>query len=349
MVGDEKSNKIVISASPRYIETVSQIVQELDAAPPQVMIQVLLAEVTLDDTDTWGMDINVGGIVASSKIGGDGYVFDALAGGAGVATSLGVPNFSVASTDFTLLLRALEEQGRLEVLSRPHIIVNNNEEATINVGENIAIVTGVDRDQFGGSTANVTREDIGIILNVRPSISVDGFVRVDIAPEISQLSARSVEIDQNFSAPIITQRLVDTTVTVKDGQTVVIGGLIQTIDEYRKSKLKGLGDIPLFGPLFRTSDKSKVKTELLVILTPYVIPGDSPAGELRQRHLSQQHLDRMDDNEPVFDALDYPGRMLPSIDGTDGPVGLPIAPDSFPMTDWFLDEDDQTQGGADDE
>ncbi len=349
VVGDEKSNKIVISASPRYIETVSQIVQELDAAPPQVMIQVLLAEVTLDDTDTWGMDINVGGIVASSKIGGDGYVFDALAGGAGVATSLGVPNFSVASTDFTLLLRALEEQGRLEVLSRPHIIVNNNEEATINVGENIAIVTGVDRDQFGGSTANVTREDIGIILNVRPSISVDGFVRVDIAPEISQLSARSVEIDQNFSAPIITQRLVDTTVTVKDGQTVVIGGLIQTIDEYRKSKLKGLGDIPLFGPLFRTSDKSKVKTELLVILTPYVIPGDSPAGELRQRHLSQQHLDRMDDNEPVFDALDYPGRMLPSIDGTDGPVGLPIAPDSFPMTDWFLDEDDQTQGGADDE
>lgn len=322
VIGDEKSNKLVISASPRYIENVSQIVEELDASPPQVMIQVLLAEVTLDDADTWGMDINIGGVVATSKIGGDGYVFEALAGGAGVATSLGVPNFSVASTDFTLLLRALEEQGRLEVLSRPHVIVNNNEEASINVGENIAIVTGVDRDQFGGSTANVERQDVGIILNVRPSISSDGFVRVDIAPEISQLSQRSVEIDENFSAPIITQRLVDTTVTVKDGQTVVIGGLIQTIDEYRKSKIKGLGNFPLIGGLFRTKDESKVKTELLVILTPYVIPGDSPNAELRQRALSEQRLNEMSNPVPILDALNKPGG-LPSAGGTEGPVRLP--------------------------
>ncbi len=342
VIGDEKSNKLVISASPRYIETVSKIVEELDASPPQVMIQVLLAEVTLDEAESWGVDINIGGVVATSKIGGDGYVFESLAGGAGVATSLGVPNFSVASTDFTLLLRALEEQGRLEVLSRPHVIVNNNEEASINVGENIAIVTGVDRDQFGGSNANVERRDVGIILNVRPSISSDGFVRVDIAPEISQLSQRSVEIDENFSAPIITQRLVDTTVTVKDGQTVVIGGLIQTIDEYRKTKAKGLGDLPLLGPLFRTKDESKVKTELLVILTPYVIPGDTPQAELRQRALSEQHLREMTDPKPIFDALGQPGG-LPSVDGKDGPVRLP---EKTPMTDdaWLKeprDEDDQ--------
>lgn len=347
VVGDEKSNKLVISASPRYIETVSQIVMELDASPPQVMIQVLLAEVTLDDSDTWGMDINVGGMVATSKIGGDGYVFDALAGGAGVATSLGVPNFSVASTDFTLLLRALESQGRLEVLSRPHITVNNNEEATINVGENIAIVTGVDRDQFGGSTANVTREDIGIILNVRPSISVDGFVRVDIAPTISQLSQRSVEIDANFSAPIITQRLVDTTVTVKDGQTIVIGGLIQTIDELRTTKMKGLGDLPLLGPLFRTKDTSNVKTELLVILTPYVIPGESPRAELRQRALSQRQIDELEDAKPVYDAMGLPGYQLPSVDGTDGPVQMPVQPgEIIPLSDWFLEDEEVGDDGG---
>ena len=346
VVGDEKSNKLVISASPRYIETVSQIVEELDASPPQVMIQVLLAEVTLDDSDTWGMDINVGGMVATSKIGGDGYTFDALAGGAGVATSLGVPNFSVASTDFTLLLRALESQGRLEVLSRPHIIVNNNENATINVGENIAIVTGVQRDNIGGgSTANVERKDIGIILDVRPSISVDGFVRVNITPSISQLSQRSVEIDENFSAPIITQRLVDTTVTVKDGQTVVIGGLIQTIDEVRKTKLKGLGDVPLLGPLFRTSNKSNVKTELLVILTPYVIPGESPGAELRQRNLSERHINELDKSEPIYDALKMPGQSLPSVDGTDGPVQRPVPEGQIiPLSDWFM-EDEKDDGG----
>lgn len=341
VIGDQKSNKLVISASPRYMETVAKIVQELDASPPQVMIQVLLAEVTLDEAESWGVDINIGGVVARSKIGGDGYVFESLAGGAGVATSLGVPNFSVASTDFTLLLRALEEQGRLEVLSRPHVIVNNNEEASINVGENIAIVTGVDRDQFGGSNANVERRDVGIILNVRPSISSDGFVRVAIAPEISQLSQRSVEIDANFSAPIITQRLVDTTVTVRDGQTVVIGGLIQTIDEYRKSKAKGLGDLPLIGALFRTKDQSKVKTELLVILTPYVIPGDTPQAELRQRALSEQRMLEVTDPKPIFEALGLSGG-LPSVDGKDGPVRLP---EKSPMTDdaWLKeprDEDD---------
>jgi type II secretion system protein D len=347
VIGDEKSNKLVISASPRYIETVAQIVEELDASPPQVMIQVLIAEVTLDNADSWGVDINIGGMVATSKIGGDGYVFDSLAGGAGVATSLGVPNFSVASTDFTLLLRALEEQGRLEVLSRPHIIVNNNEEATINVGEDIAIVTGVVRDSIGGgTTANVTRRDVGIILTVRPSISVDGFVRVDIAPTISQLSQRVVEIDANFSAPIITQRLVDTTVTVKDGQTVVIGGLIQTIDEDRTSKLKGLGDLPLFGPLFRSSNKSKVKTELLVILTPYVIPGDSPRAELRQRSMSQYQIDQLENPEPVLKALGLEGG-LPSVDQTDGPVALPLPEGAIPISDWFMEDDGD--GGSEDE
>ncbi len=350
VVGDVKSNKLVISASPRYIETVAKIVKELDASPPQVMIQVLIAEVTLDDADSWGVDINIGGVVATSKIGGDGYVFDSLAGGAGVATSLGVPNFSVASTDFTLLLRALEEQGRLEVLSRPHITVNNNENAIINVGEDIAIVTGVIRDAIGGgTTANVERMDVGITLDVSPSISADGFVRVSIAPTISQLSQRVVEIDENFSAPIITKREVITTVTVKDGQTIVIGGLIQTIDEFRTTKLKGLGDLPLFGPLFRTRNQSKVKTELLVILTPYVIPGDSPRAELRQRSLSNMHIDDMEDPVPVLKALGLENG-LPSIDGTDGPVALPVPKGTIPISDWFMDdEDDESDGGSEDE
>jgi type II secretory pathway component GspD/PulD (secretin) len=99
----------------------------LDATPPQVMIQVLLAEVTLDDSREWGLDFNVGIDVRARNIGGDGYVFNKLAAGSGAATALGVPNFSVASTDFELLIRALEVQGKLEVLSRPQVTVNNNE------------------------------------------------------------------------------------------------------------------------------------------------------------------------------------------------------------------------------
>ena len=313
VVGDEKSNKLVISASPRYIDTVAQIVEELDAAPPQVMIQVLLAEVTIDDSSEFGIDVSIGGVLSEgegvadavnrSKIGGDGYALQKLAAGAGVATALGVPNFAIASTDFGLLIRALQEQGKLEVLSRPQVQVNDNEQALIQVGENIGITDGIERRDSGGTSAVVRREDVGIILEVTPSISADGFVRMDITPEISTLSDRTTEIDENFAAPIITQRRVQTTVTVKDGQTVVIGGLMQTTDQLRKTKVPVLGDIPVVGELFKSERQSSVKTELLVILTPFVIPGDA-AGRERQDRLTEHALDMLEDSSKVRKVLE---------------------------------------------
>lgn len=313
VVGDEKSNKLVISASPRYIDTVAQIVEELDAAPPQVMIQVLLAEVTIDDSREFGIDVSIGGVLSEgegvgdlvnrSGIGGDGFAFQKLAAGAGVATALGVPNFAIASTDFGLLIRALQEQGKLEVLSRPQVQVNDNEQAFIQVGENIGITDGVERRDTGGTSAVIRREDVGIILEVTPSISADGFVRMDITPEISTLSDRTTEIDENFAAPIITQRRVQTTVTVKDGQTVVIGGLMQTTDQLRKTKVPVLGDIPVVGELFKSEKQSSVKTELLVILTPFVIPGDA-GGRARQDRLTEHALDMLEDSTKIRKVLE---------------------------------------------
>lgn len=321
IVGDEKSNKVLVSASPRYVDTVRRIIAELDAAPPQVMIQLLLAEVTLDDELTWGIDVNIGLDTLTSNIGGDGYTFSSVAGGAGVATAVGVPNFSVASEDFGLLIRALEAQGKLEVLSRPQVTVNNNEEARIQVGEDVGIVVGADR--IGERvTAEVERRDVGIILQVTPSISSDGFVRMDISPEISSVSARTTQISEDVETPIITQRQVDTTVTVRDGQTVVIGGLIQTRGEERNTKVPLLGDLPLLGGIFRTTDRTSTKTELLVLLTPRVIPGDSPGSELVQDALREGSLRLLADPLIVRDALDKtPGRE-PGATGTDGaPAG----------------------------
>ncbi|MCC5787000.1 MAG: hypothetical protein JJU33_09900 [Phycisphaerales bacterium] len=287
VVGDEKSNKLVITASPRYIESVRRIVEELDAAPPQVVIQVLLAEVTIDQEQTWGMDIEVG------PFGGEDYIIGSAPAGVAVATALGVPNLSVASQDFGLLIRSLEQQGRLEVLSRPEVTVTNNEPAVIQVGENIAIIDDVETFESGRTRANVSRRDVGIILNVTPTISPDGFVRMEINPEISQVSQRTTRISEDFESPIITQRLVDTIVTVKDGQTVVIGGLIQTTDQERRTKVPILGDIPILGRAFQTDLRSSVKTELLVILTPRVIHGTKPEDVAKQRVLSDVSIDRM--------------------------------------------------------
>ena len=309
VVGDEKSNMLVVSASPRYMETVAAIIDELDAAPPQVMIQVLLAEVTLDSSREWGLDISGG------PIGGDNYVFGALSAGATVATALGVPNLTVESADFSLLVRALEAQGKLEVLSRPSVTVKNNERARIQVGEDVAIVSDIERFESGLSRANVERRNVGIILEVTPTINPNGYVQIDILPEISTVSARTTQISDDFESPIITTRQVDTTVTIRDGQTIVIGGLIQTQSEERRTKTPILGDLPLVGNLFRSTKAAKIKTELLVILTPRIIPGEGSDADKLVERLTAAAIDSVEnpsavrralEESPAFRTLDRP-------------------------------------------
>lgn len=317
VVGDQKSNKLVVSTSPRYVDIVKSIIEELDAAPPQVMIQVLLAEVTLDASQQWGMDANAG------PFGGNQWRFGTLGAGAGVATALGVANLSIATNDFNVLIRALEVQGKLEVLSRPQVTVNNNEQALIQVGEDIAIVTGVERLDNGNTRSNVERRDVGIILNVTPSISADGFVRLEIAPEISSVSQRTTQISEDFEAPIITTRKVDTVVTVKDGQTVVIGGLIQNQQEDRRTKVPILGDIPVLGHAFRSTQVENIKTELLVILTPKVVPGDSATAVEQQGRWTQHEIGRMSNPQRIRDELEMH-------DGTPPLETLPIQPFESP-------------------
>jgi type II secretion system protein D len=321
VVGDEKSNKLVISTSPRYMETVLTIVRELDRPPPQVMIEVLLAEVTLDTARSWGMDAKIG------PIGGDMTRIGYTAVGAGVTSAIGVPNFAVSSAEFQLLVRALESQGKLEVLSNPQVMAKDNEEAQIQVGENVPIVNGVERFAQGNSQATIERKDVGIILKVTPSISPDGFVQMKINPEISTLTARTVQVGSDISAPIISKRTVDTRVTVKDGQSVIIGGLIQTSEERRRSKVPILGDIPILGLPFRTYNDTSIKTELIVILTPRVIEGNSDLGSQQADDIRDRMLERMDDPTKIQDYFDRRQRedsIKPPAQQTYGPDAVPI-------------------------
>ncbi|MFI4893847.1 MAG: type II secretion system protein GspD [Phycisphaerales bacterium JB058] len=267
--------------------------RELDAAPPQVIIQVLLAEVTLDDADQWGISAD------AFDVGGDNYDVGFLGAGASLATALGVPNLSVSSTDFSLLVRALQAQGKLEILSNPRLTVNNNESASIQVGENVALPDEVETLTDGRTRASIRREDVGVLLSVTPSISSDGFVRLDIQPEISVVSERTTQISEDFEAPIISTRKVDTTVTVRDGQTVVIGGLIQTTQEDRRTKVPLIGDIPFIGIPFRSHDIKNVRTELLVILTPQVVAGGINGGS----HLLDEDTERTIRNYSDPDGL----------------------------------------------
>ena len=137
----------------------------------------------------------------------------------------------------------------------------------------------------------------------------DGFVRMDINPEISSLSARTTQISEDFQSPIITRRRAETTVTVHDGQTIVLGGLISDRFERRDRMVPFCGELPFVGPLFRSNNEETAKTEVLIVLTPHVI--DSPADFARVDHITEREIERLTVPEEVKESI---RRSL--IDGT---------------------------------
>ena len=294
IVGDEKSNTVLVSASPRYMDRVRDIIQDLDVDPPQVLIQVLLAEVTLDDADDFGVDFEALGNLGNTSISGGFGLASSL------VTGLGVPNLSIVSSDFDLLFKALQAQGRVQVLSNPTVIAANNETARIHVGETIRVPESTSFEQ-GTQQSSVTPEDVGVILQVTPSINPDGFVRMVISPEVSELSARTTKISEDFSSPIITRRVMTTTVTVRDGQTIVIGGLISDRFERRDQKVPLLGDLPLIGGLFRSHTETHRKTEFLIVLTPHIIY--SPSEFDRIDDLTNNEIERMSIPDEIMEKI----------------------------------------------
>ena len=288
IVGDVKSNAVLVNASPRYMEQVESIIKELDVDPPQVLIQVMLAEITLDDDSDFGVTLNEKvGVLPLRTTGSVNYSSTDVFGAFSQPVS---GSFSVGFRDLNLVLSAMYAQGRLQLLSNPSITVANNEEGRIQVGQEIRLPDSIATFDTGTQSTTVQAQDVGIILEVKPSINPDGFVRMDIRPTISRLSEKTTDISENFRSPIIIKRTADTTVTVKDGETVVIGGLIEENSERRDMKIPLLGDIPLIGGLFRSESEVRRRTELLIVLTPRVV-SNSEVGEGSLREITESMVD----------------------------------------------------------
>ena len=190
-----------------------------------------------------------------------------------------------------MLLQAIQSQGRVQVLSNPSIMAANNQQAQLFVGERIRIADASGLTEGGNINTSTTEEQVGITLNVTPSINPDGFVRLSVLPELSALTQRTTKINEDMETPIITERSASTTVTVRDGQTIVIGGLISDRYEFRRRKVPFFGDLPLIGTLFRNDEETSLKTELLIVLTPHVI--QSPAEMDRIDALTDREVDRL--------------------------------------------------------
>jgi len=193
-------------------------------------------------------------------------------------------------------LRAIAESGKLEVLSRPTILARNNQQAIITVGQQVPLITSTRYDNFGNQINAINYRDVGIILRVTPFITSDEMVEMIVAPEISALAEQSVSIASGgtnaaaVGAPIINIRTADTVVVTPNGQTVVIGGLMQDNKTETVSKVPLLGDIPLLGMAFRRTQKEDSKTELLIFLTPNIVETSKQLEEVTEAEKSKMEL-----------------------------------------------------------
>ena len=290
---DGTTNTLLISAPEPVYRNLREVIDMLDQRRAQVVIESLIVEVGEDDASEFGVQWQTG------NLGGNGVIGGANLGGAGINTNantsidvlpqglnLGYVNGTVdipgigKILDLKVLARALKSKGGTNVLSTPNLLTLDNEAASIFVGQTIPFVSGSYVTGGGGTSNNpfqtVTREEVGLKLNVRPQISEGGTVKLDIYQEVSSIDERASS--SASAAGIVTnKRAIDTSILLDDGQIMVLGGLLQ--DGYSQSNdaVPWLSTLPGIGALFRNERRAITKTNLMVFLRPYIIR-DSGAG-----------------------------------------------------------------------
>lgn len=282
---DPETRQLIVVTDDETASNINQVIESLDRPAPQVLIKVVFLEVTYRK----GLDIGLEGThTRESGSGTTNIITQAfgLAAQGASPTPPGAGIYQVLGSDFQATLRAIAEAGKTEVLSRPSVLARNNQEALITVGQQIPLITSTRYDNFGNQINAVTYQDVGIILRVTPFITADGMVEMIVSPEISNLSDQTVPIAAGVNAPVINSRSADTVVVTPDGQTVVIGGLMQNNKTESDSKIPLLGDIPLLGAAFKRKVRADAKTELLIFLTPHIVKQPSQLASLTQQERS---------------------------------------------------------------
>ena len=288
MTADPATNALIIDASPQDFETIKGVIDLLDVYRRQVYVEAIIAEVSLDKTRELGIEFQgataLGNGVGVGRTNLSGDINSLL-----TPTSLqGLILAAASSQTITVngvtvpaqqaLLRALEKESDANILSAPTILTSDNQEAEIVSGQNVPFIASQSTSEVNLSNtfATIERRDVGITLRITPQISEGGSVRLDIFEEVSDVISNDPRL-----GPTTSIRSATTTVVSKDGQTVVIGGLIFDVKNKDQSKVPYISDIPVIGNFFRFSSDRNRKTNLLIFLTPHII-----RNERDQRNLS---------------------------------------------------------------
>lgn len=329
IIADETNNAIIVKANPMDYAKIKRIIEEIDILPRAVLIEMLIAEITLNDETQYGIEwflknkaMKIGGKEGTySLIQNYGTTFNKNFD-LGTATSQGMSFFwGTLRGDIASLVNLLSSFTHFNVLSAPTILATDNQKASITVGGKTPVVSQQSVETSGQTLINTVQYvDTGIILNVTPHINAGGIVRMEVEQTIRDAVKNTVS---GIDSPAFTERKITTNLLAKDGTTVVIGGIIQEKSNMSRSGIPLLSKIPYIGSAFSSTDKSKERTELLVAITPHVI--DHAGNDTSTEFLQKLRLLRAVMSEPTESPpppppspaqLQQPLQNQPALEGT---------------------------------
>jgi len=288
VVSAKNTNSLIIYANPDDFPTIEKLIKELDIMTNQVLIEALIAEVTYEKTKQIGIEWVDSGTIKDDYTGVAGTNFETLQ----TYITSGIPptglSLAAYKGELTLplsvgaLINLYGKDSRFNILSTPQIMTSDNQEASINISENIPYLKET-RFVSGttGTTSDVIKsydyKDVGIVLKITPQISQDKYVKLKLSQEVTKLIEGG-----NPEAPTTAKRLAETTLIVPNNKTIVLGGLMRNDAEKTIHKVPFLGDIPLLGKLFQKQSTSNIKTNLLIFITPHIVSNFEEAEKIKE-------------------------------------------------------------------
>lgn len=269
MAADDKRNILMISATPSNYKIALNILKELDKPSKQVLIETTIAEVTLKDDLKYGLEWFI-----KNRMNDGGYSVGTL-GSLGVGGGSLTYQFLSDSQKFQSLISLFAQKNLINILSTPRIMVLDNEEASINVGTEVPIVTSETTSSnvpatgnSSGILRNIQYRTTGINLRVKPTVNTEGLLTLSLSQEVSTAQTNSTS---KIDSPMILVRRINTVVVAPNGYTIVLGGIIDENKSETQTKVPLLGDIPILGHLFKNTSKGITKTELIIMMTPKIL------------------------------------------------------------------------------
>jgi len=339
------TNSLIITAPDHVYQGLRSVIDKLDARRAQVFVEALVVEVSGKTAGEFGIQWqDLSGIngTTTQTIGGTNFgaggnnIIGAATNISSVGQGLNIgivkgtmtlPGVTGSVVNLGFLARALESDGKTNILSTPNLLTLDNEEAKIVVGQNVPFITGSYAQSTGtGAGVNpfqtIERKDVGLTLRVKPQVAEGGSVKMTIFQEVSSVDKTSAATAGGVTT---NKRSIDSTVLVDDGQIIVLGGLVQDDVQITQDKVPLLGDIPLFGNLFKYESRARVKTNLMVFLRPVVLR-DSQAGISltgdRYEYIRNEQGRTQTDFHPLLPTIKAP--QLPALPQNDGKA-LPLS------------------------